>query len=229
MRELMPARRTATRRTFYGLRAGAAVFAAAGVVGFTLLTSGVASAVPAPTPRVVAGNVTTCAGAGLAGEIILEGGSGSASSEAGSGTVTGLELDVTINAGFTATGIAVKGGPDTNVYDGPFVGPTTVEDMVAPLNKGGEQSGISHWFVCGFETAPTTPPATPPTTPPATPPTTPPTETPTAAPTAPTTSPPGQLPVTGGQTGLVIGSSLALLASGAMLVALARQRRRFVA
>lgn len=160
------------RRVSYRPRAGAAALAAAGALGFTLLTSGVASAgvasaIPAPTPRLVAGNITTCEEAGLDGEIILQSTSGeSASNAAGTGTVSadGLTLDVMINAGFTASGIAVKGGPNANVYTGPFVGPILVEDMQAPTNPGGQQPQISHWFVCGFERPPTTPPTKPPKT-----------------------------------------------------------------
>lgn len=160
------------RRPIYRPRAGAAALAAAGTLGFTLLTSGVASAgmasaIPAPPPRLVGGNITTCDEAGLEGEIILQSTNGdSASNAAATGTVSadGLTLDVTINAGFTASGIAVKGGPDANVYTGPFVGPLLVEDMRAPTNPGGQQPEISQWFVCGFERPPTTPPTTPPRT-----------------------------------------------------------------
>jgi LPXTG-motif cell wall-anchored protein len=165
MKDLTPARHAAARRTYHGLRAGAALFAAVAAAGFTMLATGVANAAPAPAPRLVEGNVASCEQAELEGSIILGGGdtSGSASSEAGTGTVTdGLTLDVTLNAGFTATGIVVKGGTDANVYDGPFVGPTEVEGMIAPLTGGGQQAEISHWFVCGFETPPTTPPTTPP-------------------------------------------------------------------
>ncbi|MER7471732.1 hypothetical protein [Micromonospora sp. NPDC000018] len=160
------------RRTGNRPRAGATALAAAGALGFTLLASGVASAaaasaIPAPPPRLVGGNITTCEEAGLDGEIILQSTTGqSASNAAGTGTVSadGLTLDVTINAGFTATGIAVKGGPNANVYTGPFVGPILVEDMEAPTNPGEQQPQISHWFVCGFERQPTTPPTKPPKT-----------------------------------------------------------------
>lgn len=128
--------------------------AATSVLG-VLMTAGVAKAVPAPAPRLVQGNVATCDGAGLTGQIILQGEDTGASSEAGTGTITGQFLDVTINAGWTASGVAVKGGPNTNVYDGPFVGPVTIEDMRAPNNEGGNQADISHWLVCGSKTGPT--------------------------------------------------------------------------
>lgn len=144
---------------------GAIACAATSVVG-VVLAGGVAKAVPAPEPRFVEGNVTTCAEAGLSGEIIIQG-EGDAASDAGSGDVSadGLFLDVTINAGWTASGVAVKGGPDTFVYDGPFVGPITVEDMRAPDNMGGQQPQISHWLVCGTRTVPTNGPTTPTVTP----------------------------------------------------------------
>ncbi|MGN9808186.1 hypothetical protein ACTMSW_02345 [Micromonospora sp. BQ11] len=181
-----------------------------------------ARAIEAPEPRLVEGNVTTCAGAGLAGAIILGSPTSPAndSNEAGSGTVTGLELDVTINDDFTATGIVVKGGPDANVYDGPFVGPIDVENMTAPINPENDQPfGISHWFVCGFEAQPTaTPTATPTVTPTATP-----TVTPTATPTV------TKLPITGDSLSgpsfvvpVALGSGLLLL--GSMLVVLYRRR-----
>lgn len=146
-------RHRATSRSTWLLRTGAAAFAATAAAGFTALATGVASAAPAPTPRLVTGNVTTCAQAGLTGTILLSGGAGSASNSKASGTVTGLSLDVTVNAGFTASGIAVKGGNDAYVYDGPFVGVATVDDMVAPLNGGGNTPNISHWYVCGGPSA----------------------------------------------------------------------------
>lgn len=215
MTDLTPARQSAARRTYLGLRAGAVAFAAAGAVGFTLLTTGVANAAPAPEPRLVEGNVATCVQAGLEGEIILQGETGSATSEAGTGTVTGKTLDVTINAGFTATGIVVKGGPNANVYGGPFVGPTEVEGMVAPTNASGEPAGISHWFVCGSET-PSSPPPSSPETPPTTP------ETP------PSSSPPavsgGGLPVTGAAATTMALTGLALVGGGAALLWFRRRR-----
>ncbi|MGK5675900.1 hypothetical protein ACSNOB_24020 [Micromonospora sp. URMC 106] len=196
-----------------------------------------ASAIPAPEPRVAEGNVATCESADLEGEIILGGPdtSGSASSEAGTGTVTGMQtLDVTINEGFTATGIVVKGGPDANVYDGPFVGPIEVEDMTSPINPAtGEPFDISHWFVCGFQAQPTpTPTVSPTVTPTATPtvsPTVSPTVTPTVTPTATATATPTKLPITGDSLSspsivvpVTLGGSLLLL--GSTLIVLNRRR-----
>lgn len=246
----------ATRPPVALLRAGTIALAAVGVTGF-VLASGIASADPAPPPRLIKGNVTTCAKAGLSGTILFGGGPGfSPNPAAGSGTVSpdGRFVDVTINSGYTATGIVVKGGPDTYVYDGPFVGPVTIEDLRSPNNKGGNIPQISHWFVCGMKTKPTTAPPTsappttappttappttaPPTTAPPTtaPPTTaPPTTAPTAAPseTPPVVPPPPpapELPTTGTRTGLMIGSAIAVIGSGVLLVLLVRRRRRFEA
>lgn len=197
------------------LRAGLAGIAAAGAVTVALAAS-TASAAPAPAPRFVEGNVTTCEEAGLSGEVLF----GSppdypSNPTAGSGTVSGdgTTLDVTINEGFTASGIVVKGGPDTNVYDGPFVGPTTVEGMQSPPVGQGNIPEISHWFVCGTETVPTSPPATSP------PPTSP----------AATSPPPTALPLTGtttsSSTGLLLGSAAAFLGVGALLITFGRKRR----
>ncbi|MFG3706059.1 hypothetical protein ACGF7U_15180 [Micromonospora sp. NPDC047670] len=186
-------------------------------------TGRMASAIPAPEPREVAGNPMTCEGAELAGEIILGGPntSGSASSDAGTGTVTGTQtLDVTINEGFTATGIVVKGGPNANVYVGPFVGPIEVEGMTSPINPvTGTPFDISYWFVCGFEAQPTaTPTATS-------------TATPTTTPTAPPTATPTRtkLPITGDSLSgpsIVVPAALGggLLLLGSMLIVLYRRR-----
>jgi LPXTG-motif cell wall-anchored protein len=231
MTDLTPARQSAARRTHHGLRAGAVAFAAAGAVGFMLLTPGVANADPAPAPRLVLGNVATCEQADLEGEIILGGEEGSATSPAGTGTVTDKTLDVTINAGFTATGIVVKGGPNANVYDGPFVGPTEVEGMVAPTTASGEPAGISHWFVCGFET-PSTPSPTPTTESPTPTPTTPPPSE--SVPPSGSTPPPGSvsptapggpgLPVTGAAATTMALTGLGLIGGGVALVWLRRRR-----
>jgi hypothetical protein len=129
--------------------------------------------------------------------------------------VTDNELDVTINAGFTASGIVVKGGPNANVYDGPFVGPTEVEGMTAPKNASGEPAGISHWFVCGGQ---------PPTTP-----TTPPPTTNGTTPGRPPTSNGGAagLPVTGTPVGGIFLAGVGLVVVGlALVAALAAARRR---
>jgi len=110
------------------------------------------TSIPAPTPEKHDGNAVTCAQAGLSGSILFgAGGATDASSAAGSGDVSadGKSLDVTINAGWTASGVVVKGGPAYNVYTGPFIGPVTVTGFVPPTNPGGQAGVISHWFVCG--------------------------------------------------------------------------------
>ena len=271
------ARTWATRRYATLLRAGTIGLAMLGITGF-VLASGIASADPAPAPRLIEDNVKTCAAAGLSGSVLF----GSApdypqNPAAGSGTVSGdgQFVDVTINEGFTASGIVVKGGPNTYVYDGPFVGEVTIEDLRSPNNEAGNIPEISHWFVCGMETPPTTAPPTtappttappttappttappttappttappttappttaPPTTAPPTsePPTVPPTDLPTTPPaettppvTPPPPPPPPTLPTTGTRTGLMIGSAVAMIGSGVLLILLMRQRRRFEA
>lgn len=115
-----------------------------------------ATADPAPTPTTVAGNPNTCAEAGLSGTILFGDGDPSypPPGVAGSATAGGVgqtTLSVMINAGFTASGIVVKGAPMANIYTGPFVGPITIEGMTAPENNG-MFPAISHWFVCGTTT-----------------------------------------------------------------------------
>lgn len=255
--------RRSNRVTANLLRAGAIGFGMIGTAGLVLAT-GIANADPAPEPRLVEGNVKTCEEAGLTGSILFGGGPDFPSNpDAGSGTVTDTTLDVTINAGFTASGVAVKGGTDTNVYDGPFAGPVTINGLVAPLNRGGKTPEISHWFVCGEGTPPATPspsespspspskspsqsptmsPSPSPTKSPSPSPTMSPSPSPTespappespkptASPGVPTSPPPTpDLPLTGNRTSLLVGSAVALLASGALLIAFARQRRRFEA
>ena len=59
-----------------------------------------------------------------------------ASSTAGTGDVSadGKTIDVTINAGWTASGIVVKGGPRYNKYVGPFPGLVTLDDLEPRLS-----------------------------------------------------------------------------------------------
>jgi len=189
--------------------------AAAAVLGAGLVwgaTAGAAAAVvaqiPAPAPTVIPGNPTTCAAAGIGGEILLSGvDSDGDSGDAGTGTVSddNKTLTVTINPGFTATGIVVKGGPDANLFTGPFVGPITIEGMQSPLNPGGNIPDISHWFVCGMASMTTT---TPPTT----------------TVTVTTTTAAG-LPVTGPATTGLVAAGVALVAGGATTLFLLRRRR----
>jgi hypothetical protein len=94
--------------------------------------------------------------------------------------------------------------------------------MTAPINPANNQPfGISHWFVCGFQTQPT-PTATPTVTPTATP-----TATPTVTPTGTPTK--TKLPITGDSLSgpsfvilAALGGGLLLL--GSMLVVLHRRR-----
>jgi LPXTG-motif cell wall-anchored protein len=203
-------------------RARAVVIAAATAVTTAVISAGLlwgASAgatpaslaqVPAPTPTLIQGNPTTCEDAGIDGEILLSGvDSDGDSGDAGTGTVSADDktLTVTINAGFTATGIVVKGGPDANLFSGPFVGPITIEGMQSPLNPGGNIPDISHWFVCGMTSATTTPPTT----------------TTTVTVTGTTTTAPS-LPVTGGSTAGLIAAGAVLVAGGTALLVLRRRR-----
>jgi hypothetical protein len=119
---------------------------AALALGASLLTSSVALAAPpgwTPNPgdnraSAHAGNVTTCAAAGLPGD-----------------TVTWPNLEdptntyVTISAndvpiGETIVAVVVKGGPGYNVYQGL----TSWTALHSPINVGGQIPVISHWFAC---------------------------------------------------------------------------------
>lgn len=145
--------RTTLTRTFQL----AACLLAAGVVWF-----GTANAQPpegdAPPvsgdPRATAyeGNATTCADAGLAGEIIEV-----------TATSDGTYLDVTaVPEGYTLTGVVVKGTNAYNVYQG--LGDLPWLDLHAPLASSGKPAEISHWYACGTKTTTTTTTTTSPTT-----------------------------------------------------------------
>lgn len=192
---------------------GAVALGAVAAIGMVLAATA-ARADPAPTPRFVAGNVANCQQAGLSGSVLFGSAGFPSNPAAGSGTVSsdGLTLDVTIKAGFTASGIVVKGGPNSNVYDGPFVGPTTITGMQSPLFDKNIPA-ISHWFVCGEKTAPPSGTPTNGTTKPTTPGTT-------------TSSPGGGggLPVTGSAIGGLVVMGLALVVGGAALLAVRRRR-----
>jgi len=178
-------------------------------------TTAQAQAGPAPDPSPVGENVNSCDDVPPAGDSELFGGgsgAGTVTDTEGSGTsADGIHLDVTINAGFTATAIVVKGGSGANVYTGPFVGATTITGMVAPNNGSGGPAGLSHWIVCGTKTPGNTPT----------------TETPVTTTEPPTSSSadPGGMPVTGSSlTGLII-SGAALIVVGAGLLLFLRRRR----
>ena len=165
-------RRTSIRTAAGSLLAG---IAAVGVViGVTMMSGGTALASATPTPSRTDGNIppgqgNPCIAAGLSGSVLFGGLSPDLSPNpaAGSGTVydggtiDGEQdfLDVTINAGYTASGIVVAAGGDQNVYHGPFVGPDTIIGMHGPTNGGGNETpAISHWYVCG-DTSPSESPS----------------------------------------------------------------------
>lgn len=120
---------------------GRLLTSAALALGATLLTTTVALAAPPGwTPgsgdvraTAHAGNVTTCAAAGLPGNTV---------------TWPGLEdatsTYVTIPVGDTILAVVVKGGPAYNVYQGL----TAWTRLHAPINVGGQIPTISHWFAC---------------------------------------------------------------------------------
>jgi LPXTG-motif cell wall-anchored protein len=201
------------------------------VIGAGLLWSATAGAAAQPVETVtptgtpMEGNVTICQGddgpeqnkVDLEGVTILGSQSGGdAESQAGEGTVEDSTLTVTLNPGFTATGIVVKGGiiepgqPGFNLYTGPFVGPIVIEGLTTP-----SEQGISHWFVCGMQTTTTTTTAPPTTT------TTTRTDTTTVTVTTTSTS----LPVTGGSATGLLAAGAAMVAAGGVTLFLLRRRR----
>ncbi|MCO1578022.1 LPXTG cell wall anchor domain-containing protein [Crossiella sp. SN42] len=111
--------------------------------------AGTAAAQPTATsagdPRATAhpGNATTCAQAGLPGQLItdrltvnISGGSHL--------TVTSVPLGVTV------TGIVLKGGDNHNVYLPGALGLLPWPGLHSPLvGKKGNIPDISHWFACG--------------------------------------------------------------------------------
>lgn len=129
--------------------------------GLALSVAGAAFGAPPPPPPsgdpravVHGGNATTCAEAGLAGDII---------------TVTATIKDSTyititgLPAGTTVTGVVVKGSDGYNVYLPGALGALPWVDLHSPIaGNSGAPATISHWFVCGTETTTTT--TTPPTT-----------------------------------------------------------------
>jgi uncharacterized repeat protein (TIGR01451 family) len=110
-----------------------------------------------------AGNVTTCAGIGLASDTQLGSDSnGNASDPNVAGVVktnaglvqpgVGEEVDITTTgATVVVDAVMVKGGDGYNVYSNPtYLPPTLQPDQhyISPLNNGGNVPTISHWFVC---------------------------------------------------------------------------------
>ncbi|MFC0114867.1 LPXTG cell wall anchor domain-containing protein [Kibdelosporangium aridum] len=100
-----------------------------------------------PRAVAVAGNVTTCAGAGLGGEIIKV-----------TSNITGnTYIDITaVPAGYQVTGVIVKGGPNYNKYLPAALGSLPWNDLHAPLVESSKPAEISHWFVCGKKKTTTT-------------------------------------------------------------------------
>lgn len=131
---------------------------AALAVGAWLGVAGVASA-DAPQSgddraTAYAGNARPgdCAGAGLAGERIM-----------GEDQPSGTYFDITsIPAGYTVTGVVVKGGDAYNVYLPSALGDLPWLKLHAPINASGGPAGLSHWFACGTKSTTTTTTTTPP-------------------------------------------------------------------
>jgi hypothetical protein len=127
-----------------------------------------AGAAPSPSPSdsratMVAGNVTTCSGAGFSGDIQVGSSSNGNAADANvSGVVktnagttqpgVGQEVDITLLTGsVTVDAVIVKGGPAYNVYSNSAVLPPALgpdQHYISPLNPGGNVPTISHWFVC---------------------------------------------------------------------------------
>ena len=95
-----------------------ALAVATATIGGVLMVAGGSAYADTATPTFHEGNATTCSGgtfpAGLSGDILFSGG-GDVSVPAGSADVAddNKSLAVTINAGFTASGIVVKAGTAT--------------------------------------------------------------------------------------------------------------------
>ncbi|TNC29250.1 LPXTG cell wall anchor domain-containing protein [Amycolatopsis alkalitolerans] len=136
-----------------------AVFTVA-VLALGVVLGGVATAQAAsedPRAAVKEGNVTTCEGAGLAGDIL------SAPADytytRGKDNVDQYVDILTVTPGITVTGIVVKGGDAYNLYVPGEQGLAATPPWTAlrsPLVAGKNIPQISHWFVCGTKTTTTT-------------------------------------------------------------------------
>jgi hypothetical protein len=164
-----------------------------------------------------ADNATTCADAGLAGEIILK-------DDKPEGQY--LTIDpADIPDGFELTGTVIKGGDGFNVYP-----PQHLTDLHAPLvGKNGNVPDMSHWFACGVKSEESSTPSTPPSSPSSNP----------SSPSNPGSS--SSAPAVGGSTivgddelaatgfsatGPLVGGLALLLIGGALLLILSRTRRQ---
>lgn len=168
----------------------------------------------AAEPEEFDGNVTTCqqaidAGADFTGTDLDE--SVVIGTISDDGTMLDVEL---VDDSWTITAVVVKGGNGYMVYTEP-----PYEDLVSPLNDGGQIPQISHWFACGEQVPPPTDePTVPPTDEPTATPTATPTDmaTPTATPTTPAGDRPDDLPDTGVSPALMLVVGVALIGGAAL-------------
>lgn len=135
------------RRTRWRARVGAAVLAMAGGAVALVGMGGAASAAPNPA---------TCEGAELAGGKLFGSDKGAAAAgPAGSGTTSADKRtwEITINKGWTATGVVVRRGPGFEIRGGEYVGPTSVRsDRGGTVINKAVLPPITSWYVCGART-----------------------------------------------------------------------------
>lgn len=133
------ARTVIRRATGVAFLLGAALIWA---LGSTAVAAAAAPVSGDPRATAYAGNATTCAGAGLTGDILTSG-----------ITVVsdGTYLTVTADPGVTITGVVVKGGAAYNVYPAGLFVDGTESGLHAPLvgSPPKRVPAISHYFVCG--------------------------------------------------------------------------------